>query len=248
MKILNETGLLKLRNKKSHEEPKNESFIRKKLKIYETLEEIAPSTYCTDSARDIANWLVNRPKPYRILYDSKYDVWCIADATMQTHKDMAIDMFDTDTKYLYGAARHLEQDIQDLRDSGKYNDGWTDAEIYADEGFDTGTLRGMFFIPNNYNYRDYEESGFYFIETPLRTGTIFTRDYFDSKGFFKDLYNKLDIMDQLKTSLKQLWKDCYKKYGSDAVPYFYDECEEWGYDEDEIEEFLNSSEMMVGLL
>ena len=58
-----------------------------KLRILdERLEDIGNSTYCTDSAQDIANWIVNKPKPYRVIYDKTYDVWCIADAAVQTHK------------------------------------------------------------------------------------------------------------------------------------------------------------------
>ena len=34
--------------------------------LNERLEEISPQTFCTDSANDIANWLLNKPKAYRI--------------------------------------------------------------------------------------------------------------------------------------------------------------------------------------
>ena len=85
---------------------KKESFvkyIKESDDLNESLEEIASGTYCTDYVGDIVNWLLNKPKPYRIVYDRYYDVWCIADAMQNTHKDMSIDMFDSD--YLYGVAK-----------------------------------------------------------------------------------------------------------------------------------------------
>lgn len=188
-------------------EIETESVLRKKLFINETLEEIAPSTYCTDRAQDIANWIVNKPKPYRILYDKKYDVWCIADALAQTHKDMSIDMFDTNTKYLYGVARHLDDDIARMREEGKFNNGYTDAEVYSDYQFDHGNLVGMIFVPNKMSYRDYEDSGFYENETKIKTGTMFTLYPFNSTGVFKDLYAKLFYMNALPLPLKQIFKN-----------------------------------------
>ena len=216
---------------------------RKKVKIDENLEEIAPSTYCTDNAKDIANWIVNKPKPYRILYDVKYDIWCIADALAQTHRDMSIDMFDTDTKYLYGYARDLDNDIIKMRQIGDYNNGWTDAEVYSDFQFEHRNLVGMIFIPNNMNYRDYEESGFYENQTRLTTGTMFTLFPFNSTGVFKDLYRKLFYMNAIPVSLKQLFKNCYKEMGGDCMDKFYKDAEAMGYSDSEIQDFLNSPEM-----
>jgi len=215
----------------------------RELTINENLEEIAPSTYCTDSAKDIANWIVNKPKPYRILYDVKYDIWCIADAMSQTHRDMSIDMFDTDTKYLYGYARDLDNDIIKMRQIGNYSSGWTDAEVYSDFQFEHRNLVGMIFIPNNMNYRDYEESGFYENQTRLTTGTMFTLFPFNSTGVFKDLYRKLFYMNAIPVSLKQLFKNCYKEMGSDCLDKFYQDAEAMGYSESEIQDFLNSPEM-----
>ena len=67
--------LKKLKNEKrknaKSQGNKTESFklrISEGVLINERLEEVAPSTYATDSAQDIANWLVNKPKPYRVIY------------------------------------------------------------------------------------------------------------------------------------------------------------------------------------
>ena len=56
---------------------KTESFklhISEGVLLDERLEEIASSTYATDSAQDIANWIVNKPKPYRVIYDKTYEI------------------------------------------------------------------------------------------------------------------------------------------------------------------------------
>lgn len=207
--------------------------------LNERLEEISQATYATDLVGDVVNWLLNKPKPYRILYDKKYDVWVIADAMSNTHKDMSIDLFDSD--YLYGVARNLDSDIALAREEGKFNSGYTDAEVYSDYWFDNFQLKGLFFIPKNMQYRDYEESGFYSHEVPITTGSLFVQrpSEFSEHGIFKDLYNKLDRLNALKSSLKSIYLDCRRNYGSDWLQYFYDEAEEWEYDEDEIQEFMD---------
>ena len=234
---------MKLKERKSNNHTKEESLvlrISEKVSLDERLEEIASGTYATDSVSDIVNWILNKPKPYRILYDAKYDVWCIADAMSQTHKDMSIDLFDSD--YLYGVAKDLDGDIATMRKLGDFNSGYTDAEVYSDFGFDKYNLKGLFFIPNDMNYRDYEESGFYSHEVPITTGTIFVSNpyEFSENGIFKDLYKKLDRMDALTKSLRAIYAECRKEYGANWLDYFYDEAEEYEYDEDEVQEFLNN--------
>lgn len=207
--------------------------------LNERLEEISTATYATDSVGDIVNWLLNKPKPYRILYDKKYDVWVIADAMSNTHKDMSIDLFDSD--YLYGISSKVDDYINFARHDGNFNSGYTNAEVYSDYGFDNFQLKGLFFIPKNMQYRDYEESGFYSHEVPITTGSLFVQrpSELSEHGIFKDLYNKLDRLNALKSSLKSIYLDCRRNYGSDWLQYFYDEAEEWEYDEDEVQEFLN---------
>ena len=225
----------------------NESLklrIEEGVLLDERLEEIADSTYATDSVTDIANWILNKPKPYRILYDKKFDVWAIADAMKNTHKDMSIDLFDSD--YLYGVSSKVDDYINFARNDGTFNSGYTDAEVYSDYGFDNYYLKGLFFVPKDMNYRDYEESGFYSYEIPITSGTIFvtSRDEFTSNGIFRDLYNKLDRQGAIKTSLEALWKQTKHDYsGKDfetILQYFRDEAEEWEYDEDEVEEFIDN--------
>ena len=220
--------------------------------LTERLEEICRSTYATDSAQDIANWIVNKPKPYRILYDRYYDVWVIADANDQTHSDMAIDLFDSG--YLYGVAKDLDGDIKRIRNDESnsrgdyYNSGWTDAEVYQDYGFDHYQLKGLIFIPYGMEYRDYEESGFYSYKKNISTGTIFTQrpTEFSSDGIFKSLYNKLAIMKALQPekkeveSLDALWgRVMVLKDVDKMVTAFTDFAKARGYTQKQIDNFLS---------
>ena len=170
--------------------------IRESVSLDERLEEIENGTYCTDYVGDIVNWLLNKPKPYRMLKDSYFDIWCIADANKTTHRDMSIDIFDSD--YLYSVSKNLDYEINKMREHGNYSNGWTDAEVYSDYGFDNRNLMGLFFIPNGDNYFNYEESGFYPKRTKITTGTIFTRYSFPET--FPDLFKKLKIMNAIEYS------------------------------------------------
>jgi hypothetical protein len=176
---------------------KNESIrlkIKESVDLNEGLDEVADGTYCTDYVGDVANWILNKPKPYRVLYDKKFDIWCIADAMKNTHKDMSIDMYDDG--YVEKVGKNVDKYINFARNYGDFSSGWTDAEVYCDYGFDHGYLVGMFFIPSGDKYSKYEESGFYSKQTPIKSGTIFTRssDDFTEYGIFKDLFVKLGRM------------------------------------------------------
>jgi hypothetical protein len=219
----------------------NKSNIKLQIKesgdINESLEQIANETYCTDYVGDVVNWLLNKPMPYRIVYDSKYDIYCIADATKNTHKDMSIDIFDSD--YLYGISRHLDDDINEMRDIAHYNDGYTDAEVYSDFGFDSGFLKGLFFIPVDDEYFNYEASGFYTIATPITSGTIYSK--YQLERNFKDLYNKLamrkafvDRDSRLPLDSIWFWASDYK----DKEYMFTDKALSAGYSKNEIDNFL----------
>lgn len=215
--------------------------ISESVSLDERLEDIGNSTYCTDSAQDIANWIVNKPMPYRVIYDKKYDVWCIADAEFQTHKDMSIDMFDSN--YLYGIAKDLDSDIELMRKEDNLNDGWTDAEAYSDYQFDHYNIKGLIFIPENMEYRDYEESGFYSAKTELVNGTIFTTRHseFSDSGIFKSLYLKLKIMGAIKPEIEALWKKALLlKFDPDKMlNWFYDTAGKHGYSDTEISRFID---------
>ena len=166
--------------------------------LTERFEDIAPGTFATDSTQDIANWIVKKPKPYRVIYDRVFDVWCIADAAIQTHKDMAIDLFDSD--YLEGVSNNVDSFIRFARNDGSFNFGWTNAEVYCDYQFDNQNIKGFIFIPEGYDYKDYEGSAFYEYVEPISTGLLFYRDEddFSPSGFLAPLYRKLKIMGALE--------------------------------------------------
>lgn len=215
--------------------------ISERVLLDERLEEVAMSTYATDSAQDIANLIANKPKPYRVIYDQKYDVWCIADAAIQTHKDMSIDLFDSG--YLYGVARDLDNDIKIMRKEDNLNSGWTDAEAYSDYQFDHRNLKGLIFIPNDMNYRDYEESGFYSARTELKNGTIFTTlgSEFSDSGIFKSLYLKLKIMGMIKPDIDVLWKKATILKDVEKIhEFFVSAAERHGYTISEAEYYFDT--------
>lgn len=166
----------------------------KENSINESLEKISDETYCTDYVGDVASWILNKPKPYRILYDKHFDIWCIADALENTHEGMSIDIFKSG--YLLGLPKSIDRFIKFARSVGRYDSGWTDAEVYYDYGFNSNYLFGLFFIPNGDQYSNYEETSFYSKPTKISSGTIYTRrsEDFTDRGIFKDLYMKLGRM------------------------------------------------------
>jgi hypothetical protein len=212
--------------------------------ITEKLENISEGCYATDLVGDVVNWILNKPRPYRVLYDSKYDVWVICNALENTHRGMAEDLFDSG--YLYDVSRTVDNDIQDIRDLNprKYHTGWTDAEVYTEEGFNNYQLKGFFFIPDGKHYEDYENSSFYSVENPIEGGIIFTQlhDEFSPSGIFKDMYNRMKRMNVIKDkkpSLMDIYRKCKSKYGSDWLDHYYNISSELGYDDDEVQDFVD---------
>lgn len=219
---------------------KTESKMR--LRINERLELIADGIYATDSATDVANWLVNKPKAYRILYDSKRDVYGIADALKATHMDIARHLYRTG--YVYLTDEEIEKMRVDLGGNARY---MTAQDLYAKYGFyGDNTMYGLFFIPKEEEYLDYEEQGFYNAETVMENGSMFTRkkNYFSSDGPIRDLYNKLLRMGQINESAKKpiekIYKECQALYANDLNYMFNQIAMENGYTKDEINDFLRT--------
>lgn len=172
----------------------------------EKLEQLTDHVYATDSVTDIANWIVNKPKTYRILYDEQRDIWGIADAKNVTHKQICRDMYDSGyvivpDDYIAKARKRFDMYYAD-----------TAADVFAQDAFyGNGKVYAAIFLPSNIAYKDYEEQGFYTAETMLEDGSIFTRrrEYFSENGPMKDLYRKLKIMGQItgeRRSLEDLEK------------------------------------------
>ena len=156
--------------------------------IQEKLEEVSNNVFCTDYVGDITNWLLNKPKAYRMLYDTVADVWCIADALVVTHSDMAYEMWRSGY-----VQEHMREDF--IEDIKYYADkhGISSSDAYASYWFREFKLIGIFFIPNGKDYFEYEDTGFYDVQIPISTGTLFVKSnfYLTENGCLKDLYNKL---------------------------------------------------------
>lgn len=168
-----------------------------KLRIQEGLEEIANDVYCSDYVGDVTNWLLNKPKPYRILYDSQHDIWCVGNAINVTHGDMAYELYKTGyvEKYITDGENALIRKVAD-----QYGVSMTRA--FDIIGFNNGWLVGAFFIPNGLEYADYEDSEFYKERFEITTGTLFFRNksYFTNRGVFKDLFLKLKQLEAFSDS------------------------------------------------
>lgn len=168
-----------------------------KLRIQEGLEEIANDVYCSDYVGDVTNWLLNKPKPYRILYDSQHDIWCVGNAVNVTHSDMAYELYKTGyvEKYITDGENALIRKVAD-----QYGVSMTRA--FDIIGFNNGWLVGAFFIPNGLEYADYEDSEFYKERFEITTGTLFFRNksYFTNRGVFKDLFLKLKQLEAFSDS------------------------------------------------
>ena len=170
--------------------------------LNEKLERIGDDVFATDSAGDIMNWIINKPKPYRIAYDKDRDIWIIGDAKNNTHRTMTIDLVDSN--YILDYIKPEQFDKWREEYGLRY---YTDSETYNDVAWNIEcSLYGLIFIPNDYEYYDYEDSGFYAISYPIETGRIYVRraHYFSPDGVFSDLYNKLKMFGYLKKEKKSL--------------------------------------------
>ena len=204
-----------------------------KLRIRERVEQDSSGIFITDLAGDVVNLLMNKPKPYRIIWDKKYDVYALAEATGKTHKQITFDLFKSG--YLYNVAKDLDRDIHYMRYSSDEIEDW---EVYADCGWNSGDILGLIFIPTDYDYFKYEKTGFYSIKTELITGTLYSRYYFQST--FRDLYRKLEqrgaLLPDAETQLQMIW-DSTEKF-ADRKYVFTDRAYAAGFKKGEINDWL----------
>lgn len=214
--------------------------------ILERLEKIDDGCFCTDYVGDIRNFLLKKPAPYRVVYDKKNDIYAIGDAEKYTHKDIARKIVDSG--YIYDINRYFERDLENMRKRywGYYG---SDADVYAEIMYASGDMLGFIFMPNDYDYFKYEDSGFYKVETKITTGSVYTRkkDYFSSDGYFSDLYNSINrvggIVKDYKKSLESIWKDA-QRFGNKAdIEYFFKEVAfDNGHSADDIFKFLQKQQ------
>ena len=211
--------------------------------IQESLKQIYDNCFVTDYVGDVRNLLINKPKPYRIAYDRNNDIYAIGDAERYTHTDIIRNIVKSG--YIYEINKNFDSELSEIRNYyGKSYSDYGDGDIYVRYYLDTGNVLGLMFIPDNYNYFDFEESGFYKAATKISTGYIYTkrRQYFSQSGYFSQLYNSLNRIGEIQSDIKPL-EDIYaecKRYGSksDIEWAFKETAFESGHGATEVFKFL----------
>lgn len=165
------------------------------LEQFEQLDCGVHSVFCTESVSDISNWLLNKPKPYRIVYDSRFGVWAIGEANLVTHYYI---------KYAVGNSGYLNKFpefnkiIEDERNrirtryfrvirSDAYKDMLSSGEIYANSA-----IGGILFYPTDYD--EPEETMYYPYRIPIVSGTILTASEHELETDYSPLYKKLQTL------------------------------------------------------
>lgn len=167
--------------------------MQESLMLAERLDEIAPECYCTDYVGDVVNWFINKPKPYRFVYDDEHGIWCVADANTWLHDDMAEEMIGS------GYVQLTEQEITTINDwfsrkynTAKYNPPFkVKAQMYG-YGPAGDWFAGGMFVPNGSDFED-EGTDTYTEIVPIESGNILLlhKDELSGYGVFRDLYYNL---------------------------------------------------------
>lgn len=176
-----------------------------KLHIQEKLENISGEVFATDYAGDIANLLLNKPKAYRVLYDSKYGAYAIADAMNITHAQLARTLFDS------GYIMPTPEELQVMRKNVHATSSASDAQIYYHNGFyGDNSFCSFMFMPSDYRYSAYDDLSIYTNETRIKSGIIYCYNKRDltAKGILKDLFTVLKQRDAFPKSLEKLFRSC----------------------------------------
>ena len=138
--------------------------------LNERLEEINSGIYATKSAYDIINWMKNKPKPYRIIYDSNINQYFIGDAFDYIHQDMLEEAFY----------------------SGFYPDMLSANEVddYSNKGMENKTMLFFSFDPEGGGLIDSEKSSDgYTRKYVYDFGTIYSHEFTPLEDF--ELYKIL---------------------------------------------------------
>lgn len=153
-------------------EPEQIHIIGDEMKesVNERLEEINSGIYATKSAYDIINWMKNKPKPYRIIYDSNINQYFIGDAFDYIHQDMLEEAFY----------------------SGFYPDMLSANEVddYSNKGMENKTMLFFSFDPEGGGLIDSEKSSDgYTRKYVYDFGTIYSHEFTPLEDF--ELYKIL---------------------------------------------------------
>jgi len=140
-----------------------------KLHIQEGIKQVDNGMFITDYVGDVVNLFVNKPKPYRVVYNQVDDVYGVGDAYKYIHRNIE-DALITDG---YGNTEFYQ-----ASNYGKTHKDFTFVPYLSDSSWEVGGFVGERSEP-----------------TFMKTGTILTND--DLQIFLPDLYNKLKQNRQL---------------------------------------------------
>jgi hypothetical protein len=164
-------------------------LIKESLSMREKFEQFETGVYFTDFVGDIVNLMLNKPKIYRIVYDSQFDTYAMCDAKIYIHDNLAELLFDS------GFVQQFmnNYDIEEIKNCPKVPVG-TDAQRYRVNGsWIKHTLNYAIFVPYDKNNGENKLDSWYRYCLPIESGNIYVHEeeeLSDSRAF-KDLYTKL---------------------------------------------------------
>ena len=157
--------------------------------LAESLHKLGSNCFITDSPYDIKNLIMNKPKLYRILYDSNIDMYMIGDGNEIIHWDMI-----NEARKL-GYYANQEEFIDEL---GGTLDNYVETGIYGiyeDEIEVDPYLIYIIYSPDEEEFRLGEDG--YQARYPLENGVIYTRDsYLEDCDLYKVLKVHSNIINE----------------------------------------------------
>lgn len=184
--------------------PKNITEVDKGSLLNESLQKLASNAFITDSPYQIRDLLFNKPKLYRILYDSNIDKYMIGDGEEVIHWDL----IKAARKHGYYA--EMEEFIDELGDLENYVEFGEGGQFLDDEEIESYLIY-MVYSPDEDTFV-LGEDGYQFRYT-LKQGVMFTRDSYLEDC---DLYRVLKAGMTTNTSTNDL-DDTISEYIVDSV-------------------------------
>jgi rubrerythrin len=186
----------------TNQSPTNSSNINEEL-LSESLHKLGSNCFITNSPYDIKNLIANKPKLYRILYDSNIDMYMIGDGNEVIHWDMLKE------SHRQGYYANYEDYIDSLGSLYNYFDVGTGGDYNGEEDVDP-FLWFIVFSPDEQSWVLGADS--YDAEYHSPYGNIFTRDC-DLKDIelykvlkvsndVKNLYDNKELTEKMSTSIK----------------------------------------------
>lgn len=160
--------------------------------ICERFEEVEPGIFFSDYVGDIVNLMLNKPKVYRGLYDSRFDCYALADANLIVHDDLVELLWDN------GYVRQFmsEEDQNKVHNFSRVING-TDAQKYRLSSYKD--MEYFIFVPYDENDGEQSLDSYYDENLQITSGNIWVHDTicFSRGGKLRDMYDKLDTIDAI---------------------------------------------------